>query len=398
MEGLLHGTASSLQRQDLGSHLDRCARCREALDQARWVSQRLGRGGLPDAGRPDWTALEAALEPRKFWHPDELAALLGLSRARLRWFSAIAAAALIALFAMARLGGPLADQVKASAHLVDTQRQVALLETGAAVVSVDGELRHGTTAIAVGQRVEVEGGVAKMRSVTGVELQLTSGVDGALVQLSARALEWRLKRGVILLHVAPQRSGAAVWIHTDEMRLRVVGTVFSVEKTDDLTRVQVMEGRVSVQPIGRAVPIVVGALQQIAISMTGKVTIGQLLLPMIDLPPPPASTRRLKKKRIRRSLSPRQRKVRVRQILLRLRALDGRLAGLRKLHGENGALLRAVATGLARLSRRDRSRHTRSFGQLTDDQQRIARQIQQTLGEINELTRELLRLRGQGKE
>ncbi len=95
---------------------------------------------------------------------------------------------------------------------------------------------------------------------------------GAAAQSATTSQPMRLSRGRALLVVRPQKVGNRLEVVTPEARVMVLGTVFSVERTGQVTHVEVHEGRVWVSAAAGAEGRVMGPGERIALSATGKIS------------------------------------------------------------------------------------------------------------------------------
>lgn len=104
----------------------------------------------------------------------------------------------------------------------------------------------------------------------GTELELNT--DTALdVHFDAVQRLIKLHRGEVLIDTGadPRRADEAFrpfWVQTRQGRIRALGTRFVVRRDDDITRVQVYDGAVEVQPANAAVRQVIQAGQQLSFS------------------------------------------------------------------------------------------------------------------------------------
>lgn len=87
-------------------------------------------------------------------------------------------------------------------------------------------------------RVETRVGQHRVTVGPGSDLQLES--------LRAKDLRFRLERGAVTLSVSPLGRDGHLTVLAGELSVRVVGTVFSVERTGACSRVSVASGRVAI--------------------------------------------------------------------------------------------------------------------------------------------------------
>jgi len=111
---------------------------------------------------------------------------------------------------------------------------VVFLAIGAAIVWPRGPALH--TAGAAGAQITLDDG-SQIEMRANAELTVERDDDG---------LGIRLRRGDIIVSAAKQRNGH-LYVHTRDMTIAVVGTVFLVNAADEGSRVAVIEGEVRVR-------------------------------------------------------------------------------------------------------------------------------------------------------
>ena len=99
-----------------------------------------------------------------------------------------------------------------------------------------------------GERVVAEAGDRLLTSEGNLELALERGSEISLPVLTEPRVELVLERGFLAAHLLPG-SGRAVQVTTRYGKVRVTGTVFSVEKDKRDMRVGVVEGKVQVRSV-----------------------------------------------------------------------------------------------------------------------------------------------------
>jgi ferric-dicitrate binding protein FerR (iron transport regulator) len=92
--------------------------------------------------------------------------------------------------------------------------------------------------------LQVKEGMAVARLDTGVVLRLNSGTDLAFGPIEKEAQHLNMRQGALLVEVDPLRRGPPLLIGTPHGRLRVLGTVFSVDVDASRTLVRVFRSRV----------------------------------------------------------------------------------------------------------------------------------------------------------
>jgi len=215
------------------SHIEGCAACRERAALWRSLAPRLRDAVPPGPEAMATRRMQVEIERR-------LAGRIADSpprRWRAWWAPAIgmvaAAAAVVIWLRVGRPAQPLVGY--------------------AAVVSVRGEARLGDQASRAAARVPVGAPIA-LAAGAAVELALDSGaavyVDGPsrlALEGNARAVAVRLTAGRLNAVVAHRKPDETFAVITNDLRVTVRGTKFSVTAGDATSRVDVSEGQVAVQ-------------------------------------------------------------------------------------------------------------------------------------------------------
>jgi ferric-dicitrate binding protein FerR (iron transport regulator) len=214
------------------SHIEGCSACRERAALWRALTPRLRDAVAPGPDAMATRRMQVEIERR-------LAGRIAPSPVR-RWrawwappIGVVAAAAAVVIWL--RVGRP------------------APAVGYAAVVSVRGEARLGDGASKATARIPVGAPIA-LAAGAAVELALDSGaalyVDGPsrlALEGSARAVAVRLTAGKLSAVVAHRRPDETFAVVTNDLRVEVRGTRFSVTAGDAHSRVDVSEGQVAVQ-------------------------------------------------------------------------------------------------------------------------------------------------------
>jgi hypothetical protein len=110
-------------------------------------------------------------------------------------------------------------------------------------VFVDGRPSVAGQALAVGQHLRVETGVACLTVNTGGQMCLSENTEVAPWVVVGPERTLHLVRGVVKVTMGHQPEGQRVGIHTDHGSVLAIGTVFQVARSHEV-EVQVFEGRV----------------------------------------------------------------------------------------------------------------------------------------------------------
>jgi len=131
--------------------------------------------------------------------------------------------------------------------------------------SAGGESR---TAMEVGERVPAglfelssEGGSAQLRFHDGTRLTLFSGCHIAIVDHGQKRLH--LKSGSLTVDARPQPRDRPMILQTSTARVEVLGTVFSLDASDDVTDLGVSKGSVLMERLQDRASIEVGENQRV---------------------------------------------------------------------------------------------------------------------------------------
>jgi TolA-binding protein len=117
--------------------------------------------------------------------------------------------------------------------------------------SASADLQPGRR-VAAGDVIDAEGGAVAIALDSGIKLLLLPGARVRIPALDSRAVEARVEAGAVLAAVEPKRRGPPFSVTTADGSVGVVGTVFEVSFVDDVTRVGVLRGEVSLRANGAA--------------------------------------------------------------------------------------------------------------------------------------------------
>ena len=88
---------------------------------------------------------------------------------------------------------------------------------------------------------------------TGDRIAATAGAEFRVERMNDEARQVSVAKGTVLFDVAKRGHGSRFEVETPHLRVRVLGTVFSVQTTADDTTVRVYEGRVEIERGGRRI-------------------------------------------------------------------------------------------------------------------------------------------------
>ncbi|MEK6320765.1 MAG: FecR domain-containing protein [Acidobacteriota bacterium] len=216
----LSGTLSPARALLFEDHTHECIPCRKALKEARY-------GVAATPVRPDASKISAS------------------RRTVVRW--AIAATIIIGIGALSltsydrfRRG---ADAFHMVVHAMDGQAYL-VSDTNTEALKVGEEIKAGAkvrTSKDAGAVVRLpDGSLIEMRERS--EFSVTDGAQGTTIHLN---------RGNIIVQAAKQQQSRHLYVQTDNCRVSVIGTIFSVNNGTKGSRVSVVEGEVHVEHGGK---------------------------------------------------------------------------------------------------------------------------------------------------
>jgi hypothetical protein len=219
----LAGTLSEARKLLFEDHVRECVSCRKAL-----VAARTGRIARPAVGR-------AATRP-----------------AWLKW-SGIAAGVLLVgfLFQFALRNDLLPGFGGAAVHVDNARGEVFLVDGGAAIPLAEGSALEARRVVRTGK----DSG-AFLRLEDGSRVELAERTELAVLP-GRRGTTLRLGRGSIIVEAADQGDGR-LFVATQDCRVTVKGTVFSVSYGMKGSRVSVIEGTVWVEKSGETTVLTAG--------------------------------------------------------------------------------------------------------------------------------------------
>ncbi len=119
------------------------------------------------------------------------------------------------------------------------------------IMLATGEVRVsgvGGDASALGRHstIEIDDGTAVAQLETGIKLRLAKRSNLFFKAVNRRQLDLNLRQGELFVHVDPSRDGPPLVVSTPHGRVRVLGTVFSVDVDSENTVVRVYRSSVEV--------------------------------------------------------------------------------------------------------------------------------------------------------
>lgn len=149
---------------------------------------------------------------------------------------------------------------------------VLWVEDVVGTLSWTGGSGDNRTGVKTGERVpsglfelSSEGGSAQLRFHDGTRLTLSSGCEVAIVDQGQKRLN--LKAGTLTVDAKPQPRNRPMILQTTTARVEVVGTVFSLDATDDVTELGVSKGLVLIERLQDRASIEVGENQRVVASL-----------------------------------------------------------------------------------------------------------------------------------
>jgi ferric-dicitrate binding protein FerR (iron transport regulator) len=278
---LLDDRLSPRGREALEAHLQECETCRTYLEKVREARSVISLMGQ-DTPEMDWGRVDAAVEDLAT-APVEAPGTLRWPR----WALGTALAATAVLLVLLAVHGRKADRdepVTAQAVNPEVEVQMTLLDalprSGRLTLVGDGtrwkrpglgwqdaDLETEITQDTVVETSPTSAASVQLASLSGVRLEPLT--NATFQRITRDVVHLDLEEGTVSIKVHSTSALRDVRVHTEQAVVRVSGTLLSVDKRGDTTRVVVARGRATVQPAGGGAPRIVEAPAALAIGDAG---------------------------------------------------------------------------------------------------------------------------------
>ncbi len=261
LHGWLHGTTPDEDRPRLQSLLRESAEARSMLRALGTVDAK-----LQECAAADPATLRLMAMPGAQSSPSSVRSIF---RGPFQWRALAAAVAVHLAIAGAWLWQ--ARERGGGAHLAEVRGAVEIVRDGKTFASGEGmRLRSGDevrTGAGASAQVKWEGGTTWMRLGADAALRVTTAGGGK---------DLFLQRGALEAQVARQPPGRPMIVRTDQGRIEVLGTRFTVSAAEKKMSVSVTSGRVLLAPVNQSAGSVIEAFHIGAVDAGGKIAVARL--------------------------------------------------------------------------------------------------------------------------
>lgn len=268
---LLDGRLSDGQKAKLEKHLDECKDCREFMQQVgtlRSELKRLGEAELKDTGRQaSWNVIEAGIHKGAV-RQEEGAPQTGFGA--FFWKLSFVTAAILLMFALyivhEKFTADEDEDIKTALSVDEKAGEDETVLTAESLNPLTGRVTFTSknvkwsmkgvspkdldieTVLREGARVNVPSGSAAGIQVGGSGIRVEPLSTVTFARLTEREIKLRLHSGTVSVDLSTGEKKTDLCVITDEARVSVKGTLFSVSRQNHETSVVVGRGIVLVTP------------------------------------------------------------------------------------------------------------------------------------------------------